>query len=305
MEKESKLHIPKDEEYVEVHIQDEKTGKIVDKMTVKTRINIFQPVDCNRGWFKKKLMKLAQLLADLSLPGESRDVRIHKFLKNMLLRPALKIMQHTVGKKYIIKEDKDIVRQWHNNHIRIFRHCYHQSTDDIYRLLIYGASYNSARGKTKETFVKEYKDGNEFLEKHKANWIKKGALHHGYFLRNLLCDIWVTEMLQDTADREWCNFFNMRVCHEMMQLYGVSMEERKKVPMPGQYPLYTSGGPYDHEYFVNNVMIPEWIHPIDRPKMEENKDGRTKEGSTTDKGERRTKTSSGEGKRRTRKGLRG
>jgi len=46
-----------------------------------------------------------------------------------------------------------------------------------------------------------------------------------------------------------------------MALYGVSLKESQKVPIPGDYPVYLSSGPHYPEYFGKNAMLPIWSPP--------------------------------------------
>ena len=249
-----------------VEVRDNKTGDLVDTKTIRTRSNIFQPNKCNsskivdgkeyeptnrlmlrvRGWLR--------WCNDLTYPYYRRWWFIHLFVKKRLLYPSFKFLEWLL-KRYIVTSDDQIHKSWYNNHIRIFNHCWHSAVDDIYRVLI----WNQEKMKCK-VIGKPFTDTpDEFINKH--------CKHQSVRWRKLMCDLLVTEMLEDTADREWCNFFVLRVCHELMSLYGLDVDQRKRVPVPGEYPVYLSKTPYYPDYFSQNVMRDKWLHPDEREKL--------------------------------------
>lgn len=245
----SKFESYDDKEDIEVVLQD-KDGHVVNRLVKTIRTNIFQPNHVKESWLRKYL----KMLLKMTESRERTYVKIHRWLKPYLFYPLLKLMKW-IMKKDLIKSDDDIVKEWYNNNIRVFRHCFHESVDDIWRIMLYNGDK-----KRKET----YANGQEYLETFKNN--VKDNQFHPLFARKLMCDFWVTEMLWDTVDREWCNFFMCRSAIEVCRMYDINPEEIKKIPRPGQFPMYLSDKAHNPMYFRNNVMAPVWLHPNERGK---------------------------------------
>ena len=249
-----------------IDLKDKETLQLIERKNIRTRCNIFQPSKTRKSikvdnevyestskpvlWLRRMCM----WFMDMTHADYQRWWFIHLFVKKRLLYPAFKLLERLLA-RYMVTEDKQIYSGWWNNHIRIFRHSWHQAVDDMYGILIWNQSRSRAM-----MLGKEFKDTQE-------QFIKRHSKHQSVRWRKLMCDIQVTEMLEDTADREGCNFFMLRACHEMMMLYGISVEERKKVPLPGQFPVYLSKGPHYPEYFKQNALTEKWLHPRERDKL--------------------------------------
>lgn len=215
-------------------------------------------------WFRRKLI----WVLDMTFPDKRRYYRIHFFMKNRLLHPAMKFLMKVLGKDRV-KSDNDIPHEWYNNHIRLFRYCLKESFDDIWRIMI-----ALQKSKQREVAGERYREkSKEVLEK------AKSKPSRSYKTRQFAADLWITEMCEDTVDREQCNYLCMRIFHEMAMLYGVSVEEARKVPVPGQWPVYVARAQYDPQYFIQGATFPVWQHPEERggddsdanDKKEENK----------------------------------
>jgi len=87
-------------------------------------------------------------------------------------------------------------------------------------------------------------------------------------VRQTIIDIWLTEILEDTVDREWFNFSILRLTRQMMKFYGISPEEIKKIPRPGSYPIYKSSNDTNPEYHIQNIHHPVW-HPVSDDMLEQ------------------------------------
>lgn len=275
-----------EEETIYIDYTDE-NDEVLQTVPVKIRTSIFQPSSMQKSWFRTKVKKLGEWLIDMTTPHQNRFIRLHKILKPYILYPAFKLIKKIIGKQ-VIKDDTEIVGQWYNNHIRIFRHCFYESADDIYRILVHNQKCTNMKGKK----LKEYKElnptGQIMLDNYNKKWLNLKGLN-SLNVRKLACDIWVTSMLEDTADREWCNSFMLRSAIEVGAMYGIPWEELKKIPLPGQYPVFTSKKAYMPEYFMNNARAPVWVHPnrreevIKKQKQMEEELKRMKNGKDKDK----------------------
>ena len=253
--------INKDENTIEINHKHELTGKLLKKERRTIRMNIFQPTAVEKSWIKKHIRRLGVFMVEMTEPQQNRYIRIHKILKPFVLYPAFRFIKWIMSKKHFVDDDSKIVHEWYNNHIRIFNHAFHESVDDILRVLVYNQKLSNP--KVNEKFVREFPTPQSYLDNFKKKNINT---LHPINARHLACSVWVTEMLEDTADREMCNYLVLRMAHEVMQLYNVSAIERKKVPMPGQFPVYIANGPYNPKFFHDNFMRPIWVHPNDRVK---------------------------------------
>lgn len=98
-------------------------------------------------------------------------------------------------------------------------------------------------------------------------------------VRKTIINIWMTEVMEDTVDREWFNFSVLRLTRQMMHLYGVHPTEIAKIPKPGEYPIYKACIDYNPDYHINNANRPVWMPVHDDvlnmgelPKLYENPD---------------------------------
>jgi hypothetical protein len=230
-------------DYVSVGVIDDK-GNRKSKFI---RTNIFNDGNKRDGKLSSRLREYLIKKLVLMRPEHKRFNTIHKKLKQLFLYKGIKISGWLI-RKFLVVEDKDIDSQPYNNFIRMFRYCWGESVKDIWRVYIYRQKKFKGKlneGETPETIIKRVQDKNS----------------RSYMARMLARDIFVTEMLEDTADREWCNYFCLRLTHLMMEHYGVSPKQRSKVPLPGEYPVYESQQSRHIDYFVKFINDKVWHKP--------------------------------------------
>lgn len=236
-------------DYVSVGLKDKKTG---ENKTKFIRTNIFNDgnkVDTSTWSARFREHMIRRLV--MMRPEHKRFNKVHTWLKKFFLYNIINFSSKIIN-RYLITKDEDIDRYAHNNHIRIFRWCWGESVKDIWRIYVY--RQRKFKGKLTD------KQGNEMTSDDIVNKaINKKS--RSYMARQLARDVFVTEMLEDTADREWCNYFVLRLTHEMMNFYGVGAKARKKVPNPGEYPVYESQDQRHIGYFMQFIEEPTWIHP--------------------------------------------
>ncbi len=181
-------------------------------------------------WWKKKVVTyLTQ-----KHPGRKRYEKIHYWAKRRVFQPGIKLLTFLL-KDHMIKSLDDIPQEWYNNHIRMFYYSSMKGIDDIWEKFIYNFKVNK----------KDYPTSKDYLK-----WIKKTELY-SYVNRSNAIKILCTEFLEDTVDREWVNFFMLRMWHVMNDFYGGN------VPKPGAYPMYNSTTQHNPNYFIqgmNNVV---------------------------------------------------
>jgi hypothetical protein len=206
-----------------------------------------------KGWMKRNMIKWLQK----EEPTQKRFRTIHA-IKLGFLHPLLKYIAHRFG-RFMVKDINDIDNKWWNAHLRIMYHSFDKGLDDMWMKMY----YEQGKGK----FVKDYPTPQAFLD----NFIKNETL--GYNLshrhRLLLIKVWMTEILEDSIDREWLNMAILNQTHEMMKFYGVSESEMKKVPLPGEFPIYLSITANNPGYFMANMHRKCWSPPDDKVKKEE------------------------------------
>lgn len=237
-------------DYVSVGLKDKKTG---GQKTKFIRTNIFNDgnkVDTSTWSARFREYMIKKLI--LMRPEHKRFNKIHTWLKQFFLYNIITLSSKIIN-KYLITKDDDIDRYSHNNHIRMFRWAWGESVKDIWRIYVY-------RQKKFKGKLNINKEGNtETSDDIVNNAISRNR--RSYMARQLAKDVFVTEMLEDTADREWCNYFVLRLTHEIMKFYGVGGKARKKVPVPGEYPVYESQDKRHINYFMQFIEEPTWIHP--------------------------------------------
>jgi hypothetical protein len=183
-------------------------------------------------------------------PAKSRFMRIHVLVKAKLVFPGIKFLKWLL-REYLVKDLNSIPNTWYNAHHRMFYWCWDRALEDEWRLHYYDTNPDNPKSKGLTS--------DEFYDK-----VRKTNKSH-IFRMNII-QIWMTEMLEDTVDREWCNFFVMRMTHEMMKFYGVSEAEMKKVPMPGEFPIYKCGIQINPPYFMMNRHRRNWNPEASAPK---------------------------------------
>lgn len=204
-------------------------------------------------WIRKKMINY---LRDRD-PFYKRFMRIHHRTKSKLLHPILRTFWHFLG-DYAIKGFDDIPIQQHNNNVRMFAWCWEESLKDFWTKFVYNlpGRVNKEKFPTAEIYYKQIcKSKDKFQDS------------DSHARRSLLWKIWVTEILEDTADREWLNFFMMRIYHTMHQHYTKQMPKtifNGEIPRPGEYPMYTSGHMFNPGYFYEMSKYSLWKPPEDK-----------------------------------------
>ena len=214
----------------------------INRLMQKQIFRPSKPTGRFKNWYRLQLLKqLSNCEA-----GKPRYVRIHGLLKRRIVQPAIGIVKWLL-RKHIVTRDTQIPHEWHNNHIRIFRHCFYQANWDMWERMVWvqHKAMMQAQGKPIG-----FKDSLDYVE-----WQSKAE---SYNFRTSLIDIWMTEVLEDTADREWLNFAVLRITKETARHYGVTEAELAKIPNPGEFPVYLACGPNNPPYFIENANHPVW-----------------------------------------------
>jgi len=237
---------------------------------------IFRPLE-KESKFKVWLRRVLLEYVKNSSPAMKRYRRIHHWGKRMVFQRGLKLLKRVLG-KYMIKGEEDIEKYWFNNHLRIFHHSFIYGLKDAFKFHFFGMKspeYKARYNNDPEQFFYEFA-----IKPNYWSWDNRSSI----------INLWITEILEDTFDREWINMAMMRICHEMMCLYGVSPEEMAKVPKPGQYPIYMSPNEFNPQY----QLLAD--HPV-IGKIWESKEvlhyGKKSESEESNKGEERGKESEG------------
>ena len=217
---------------------------------VKTRSNIFQPITSKEGRFRVWLRDMFQFLETMTYNNHRRFWVMHFVFKKYFMYPIFKVLVKVLGKN-LVKEDIEIAQYPYNNHIRLLRESLHEATDDVWRYMVYPQNVMGAKNRGV--------DPDFTSSEHILKYVKSKTYLSCYKARFLAWNIWITEMLEDSIDRELCNFLVMRIAHEMMMFYGVSETERAKIPIPGQYPIYLANGPHHPDYFAEMAKYPVWL----------------------------------------------
>jgi len=195
---------------------------------------IFRPDQPHRrgllGWIEKKLVK--------PVPDQENNDRarrflwIHVFIKNKLFKNGIKIMKRLTG-EYIVKNMEDIPRKPYNNHQRMIYHCYQKAVEDSFA----GIPFKADELRAEVNHVK-FNSRNHYVK-----WMKDNK-YWSYDNRMTAVGLLMMEVLEDTFDREVFNYFLLRIWHEMNTFYD------GKVPVPGEFPTYTSRFANNDPYFA-------------------------------------------------------
>ena len=143
------------------------------------------------------------------------------------------------GNKYLIQQFDDIKPNWYNNHARIFYHSWELGLKDMWKKMIWQQIKLSGKKHKAKSADDLYK-------------INKYGNRRSYTSRMLIMRLWVTEVLEDTVDREFMNFFMLRMYHTLHKFYDGN------VPKPGEYPIFLAGTGYNPKYFFDNINNPVW-----------------------------------------------
>ena len=169
---------------------------------------------------------------------------IHRVVKQGFMHPLLKFIGKRLG-RFLIKDLDELPNTWFNVMLRMMYDNYQKALDDMWTLQFM------------PEYLKKHKTKEEYLQNRYKTRSHKG--------RKLIFDIWMTEVMEDTIDREAFNFWMMRNTHSMMEHFGVSKKQRDKVPRPGDFPIYKASTNVNPTYFLNNIHRKTWS-----PKNEDN-----------------------------------
>ena len=212
------------------------TKEEFDKMTVKDKV-IFRDIpDTKINWYDKLLGKW--LKYPTKNVYQQRTGRVHQVAKNLFFKPALKVLKKVMG-KYVIKTIIDIPTDKHNNHHRIFYHCWQEALLDTF----VGPNWE---GGQKRTEAKQFVTKEEYVK-----WLQETKFW-SWDNRSSVINLWMTEIMEDTFDREWMNYFMLRMYHEMNELY------QGNVPKTNDYPHFTGMFANNPSYFVKFNSHPQW-----------------------------------------------
>ena len=202
--------------------------------------NIFRPITNKDGKFKKwiKHKMLHYVMGEDQF--KKRFTQVHVIAKNKVFKVIMKKFVRVLG-DFMIQDIKDIPAQWYNNHMRIFYDSWIKGLDDMFTELIYKLDRPETKG---------FMDSKEYLA-----WVKNSR-YWSHENRKTMINVWATEIMEDTADREWLNFFMLRMMNDFY---------KGNVPKPGEYPIYTSRFSNSREYFNENKGKPVW-HPEEEKK---------------------------------------
>jgi len=182
------------------------------------------------GWIEKKLVRPRK--DQTEHPRARRYLFIHVFLKNKMFKNGLKVMKKLTG-KYLIKNIEEIPEKPYNNHLRIFYYCYQKALEDSFS----GIPFNSKELRAEVSHMK-FKSRPEYVK-----WMQD-TKYWSYDNRMTAVGLLMMEFLEDTFDREVLNYMMIRMWHEMNKFY------EGKVPIPGEFPVYTSRFANNEPYFA-------------------------------------------------------
>ena len=249
-----------EEEIITVNIQDKETGELIEQK--KIRNNIFIDATKKYNPIKRIYLKCVEQLinsllkhADKHLEHRTRFNRVHKYVKQFIVHRGLRLCERIIGKHLIRKVD-DIPAEPHNNHQRIWLDSWFKAIDDMWTQHLYPQLAMNADKALVEKYKKMFPTPESYLTHTKK---VNAASNKG---RVLMGQLYITEVMEDTVDRTMSDCFVMRVTHEMMKFYGVKPEERAKVPVVGEYPVYLADKEKNKQYFIAFSRMPTW-YPID------------------------------------------
>lgn len=184
---------------------------------------------------------------------ERRYLRIHVIAKNFLFKPALSILKKVLG-PYLIKSLKDIPAEPYNNHHRIFYYCWQEALIDTF----IGPDWDKGEiGRRPEAKANGFDNRDDYIR-----WLQDTRFW-SWDNRKKVIDIWMTEIMEDSFDREWMNYFMTRMYWEMNELY------KGNVPKPGEYPVFTGTTANNPPYFHRFIGHPVWNKATRMDKMRE------------------------------------
>lgn len=237
-------------------------NKYLDGLKFEKNVNdLLQAEQNNITMSQNKIKLLDQMLHPRVQAKRKRFNVVHRYVKNRLFYPLIKFFSKNMG-KYIIKDINDIEPVWHNNFLRMYYHSFEVGLKDMW---IYMHREMNQFKKSKFPGLSNYYENYVKTRYDKGNWG-----------RQEIVNIWMTEVLEDSIDREWFNMSIMNLVHTAMEFYNISPDERKKVPRPNEFPVYKSSNEKNPEYFVKNMKYPVWQCPKPKTDQEYEKEVNTK-----------------------------
>lgn len=210
------------------------------------RMSIFRKFDPQTWWCNWNLKRAEKMgikamnLRRNNMPGMKRHLRIHVLIKAKLVRFGMWAISKFLN-KYLIKDFDDIPKVKHNNLLRIFYKSFEDGLDDMWRFLHW-----NLRGRPNIHFNKKFKDADDFIE------AIKDVDYWSHRRRLLFLRIWFTEILEDSADREWIN-------NTILELYwNLNKFYKGDVPKPGEFPVFLSTSEKQVPYFMEVNRMNLW-----------------------------------------------
>ena len=186
-----------------------------------------------------------------------RFLSFHQGFKCGIIYPIFNWISKKVS-KYLVKELDDIDEGWHNNINRMWYWSMRQGLWDLWYHFKYDVKSYPKHSKLR---VKKFGSFDNFVKHYKVK--KKWTSHKS---RMMGLNIILTEIMEDTVDREWFNFGLLRFWHEMNDFY----KDKGGVPKPGEFPIYDVKTENYPEYFVCNMNHPVWKPNQEKERYNEN-----------------------------------
>jgi len=164
--------------------------------------------------------------------------RVHLIAKNWLFKPSLKIVKKAIG-RYAIQSLDDIPDKPYNVHHRIFYHSWQDGLIDTF----VGPLWDKGQ---KRPESRQFQDKEAYVQ-----WLVESK-YWSWDNRSSIINLWMTEIMEDTFDREWLNYFMLRMYHELHSHYGGN------VPQPNEYPHYVGIVADNPDYFRMFENHPTW-----------------------------------------------
>lgn len=185
-------------------------------------------------WLEKKIS------GDNTLDLQMRRFnRVHTITKNWMFKPVMKLLRLIMGRYAINSLDDIPLKPW-NNHARMFYHCWQEALIDDFA----GVPFNNETG---WWFARPFK--NRFYFK---DYLTQSG-YWSYENRKDFINLWMTEILEDTFDRNWLDYMMIRLYWTMHEHYNGN------VPKLGEYPKYTGRICNNKQYFDKFVGKEVWI----------------------------------------------
>jgi len=228
---------------IEVSATQEEVGKAVNAVNEMKIFRKFDPQTWWNIWNIKRAEKMARKAIALrrnNMPGMNRHLKIHVLVKAKIVRFGMWFLSKVLD-KYLVKDFEDIPKEPFNNLLRIFYKSMEDGLDDMWKFLHW-----NLKGRANIHFDKKFKNAEEFVE------AIKDVDYWSHRRRLLFLKLWFTEILEDSADREWLNNSILEMYWNLNKFY------KGKVPKPGEFPTFMSDAGKQIKYFVEVNRMPIW-----------------------------------------------